>query len=97
MSSIAHKYMDSFIIETNPTFQVRHNLTHILNKIESINKDIMALAGPNHVKEIRTEIMDNWEVLSVHNVLGMMVEMSDEDRQKVEDFTYELLTKNKEQ
>lgn len=91
MNSIAHKYMDSFIIETNPQFQTRYNLTHVLNKIESINKDIMALAGPQHTEEIRKDIMENWDVLAVNNVLAMMVQLSDEDKIKIEDFTYALL------
>lgn len=91
MNSIAHKYMESFIMETQPKFQVRYNLTHVLNKIESISTDVMALAGPQHTEEIRKDIMENWDVLAVHNTLGMMVQLSDEDRIKVEDFTYALL------
>lgn len=91
MNSIAHKYMDCFITETNPKFQTRHNLMHVLSKIESVTKDIKALAGPEHVDEIRKEIEENWDVLAIHNTLGMMVQLTDEDRVKVENYAEELL------
>ena len=89
----AEKYLDQFIIETQPKREVKHFLNFELNKLKSISKDIIMMAGPNHAETIRKEITDNWETLSIQNVLGMMVQLDDEERRLVEEYTEKILNK----
>lgn len=89
----AEKYLDQFIIETQPKREVKHFLNFELNKLKSISKDIIMMAGPNHAETIRKEITDNWETLSIQNVLGMMVQLDDEERRLVEEYTEKVLNK----
>ena len=51
------------------------------------------MAGPEHAKTIREEITDNWETLSIQNVLGMMVQLTDEEKRLVEEYTEKVLNK----
>jgi hypothetical protein len=89
----AEKYLDHFILETKPKRNVKQFFNFELNKIRSITNDLIMMAGPTHSKTIRDEITNNWETLSIQNVLGMMVMMTDEEKRKVEEFTEKLLNK----
>ena len=89
----AEKYLDQFIIEAKPTQHAKHTLNFQLKKLKSISDDLMMLAGPEHAKVIKEEIRDNWDVLSIQNVLGMMVSLTDEERIKVENYTEQVLNK----
>ena len=89
----AEKYLDHFIIETKPTKNIKYTLNFELNKLKSISNDLMMLAGPVHSETIKKEIRDNWDVLSIQNVLGMMVTLTDEERIKVENYTEQILNK----
>lgn len=89
----AEKYLEHFIIETKPSMHVKYSLNFEIKKLQSVFNDLMMLAGPEHSQIIRKEIRDNWELISIQNVLGMMVQLDDEDRIKIENFAEELLNK----
>ena len=91
--SNAYKYLDQFIIETKPVQKPKQLLKFELNKIKSILDDLIMMAGPEHAITIREEITNNWETLSIQNVLGMMVQLSDEEKRKVEEYTEKVLNK----
>jgi hypothetical protein len=89
----AEKYLDQFIIETKPKHQAKHFFNFELNKLKSISDDLILMAGPEHSKTIRDEITNNWETLSVQNVLGMMIQLTDEEKRLVEEYTEKILNK----
>ena len=89
----AEKYLDHFIIETKPQRDMKKFFNFELNKIKSISNDLIMMAGPKHSKIIREEITDNWETLSVQNVLGMMIQLTDKERRIVEEYTEKILNK----
>lgn len=87
----ASKYMEAFIREAGLNMHAKYTTTFILNKINSIERDIRAMTSVENAAIIKKEMSDNWETLSVQNVLGMMVQMDDEKRRQVEEFTEKLL------
>lgn len=89
----AEKYLDHFILETKPQRNMKNFFNFELNKIKSISKDLMIMAGPENAKIIREEIINNWETLSIQNVLGMMIQMTDDERRIIEEYTEKILNK----
>ena len=88
----ASKYLEMFGREANIKRDAKHGLNFQLNKLNSIEKEMRLKTSPEFSEIIRKEISDNWETLAVQNVLGMMVQMNDEKRRQVEEFTEKLLT-----
>lgn len=88
----ASKYLEMFGREANIKKTDRHDLNFQLKKLNSIERDMRLKTSPEFSTIIRKEISENWETLSVQNVLGMMVQMDDEKRRQVEEFTEKLLT-----
>lgn len=89
--SNASKYLDAFRRESGIKNTEKHLVNLQINKIDSIERDMRMRTSPEYSEIIRKEISDNWEVLSVQNVLGMMVQMNDEQRRQVEEFTEKIL------
>jgi len=89
----AEKYLEQFMIETKPVQQAKQFFKFELGKLKSISDDLIMMAGPEHAKTIREEITDNWETLSIQNVLGMMVQLTDEEKRLVEEYTEKVLNK----
>lgn len=92
--SNAEKYLDQFIIETKPVQRSKHFLNFELNKLKSIIDDFYVMVGPEYSRQIHEEIRSNWDTISVQNVLGMMTQLSDEDRIKIENYAEELLNES---
>lgn len=88
----ASKYLEMFGRECGITKQHKHDLNFQIRKLDSIEREMRLKTSPKFSDIIRKEISDNWETLSVQNVLGMMVQMNDEKRRQVEEFTEKLLT-----
>lgn len=88
----ASKYLEMFRRECGITKQHKHDLNFQIKKLDSIEREMRLKTSPEFADIIRKEISDNWETLAVQNVLGMMVQMDDEKRRQVEEFTEKLLT-----
>jgi hypothetical protein len=89
----ASKYFEMFGREAGLKMTEKNDFTHQLKKLNSIETWVRLKTSPELAHIIRKEISENWETLSVQNVLGMMVQMDDEKRRQVEEFTEKLLNK----
>lgn len=88
----ASKYLKHFVIEVKAERQAKNFLNFQIKKIDSVQTDLNLIVSKEMAEVMRKELTDNWETLSVQNVLGMMVQMDDEKRRQVEEFTEKLLT-----
>lgn len=86
------KYYRHFMLELKPEKNAKNFCNFQLKKMESIYKDILHKTSPEVAKIIDDELINNWETLSVQNVLGMMVQMDDEQRRQVEEFAESILS-----
>ena len=91
-TALADKNFDQFRIEAGLSKTVKHNINFQIRKLDSIERDMTAFTSSEVASIIRSEISSNWELLSIQNVLLMLVEMTDEQRNQVEQFTEKLLT-----
>ena len=87
----ASKYLTQLGIELKVTKSDKHILNTWIRRVDSVELDIRSTVSPQLAQVLRQEISENWETLAIQNVLGMMVQMDDEDRRKVEEFTENLL------
>jgi len=87
----ASKYLRHYTLESGAEKQAKNFLSFQAKKIESVQRDMSLRVSKEMAAVMRKELTDNWETLAVQNVLGMMVQMNDEQRRKVEEFTEKLL------
>ena len=88
--AIASKYLKHYGIEANVQKETKNFLNFQVNKVDSVQRDMSARISPELATIMRKELVENWETLSVQNVLGMMVMLNDEKRRQVEEFTEKL-------
>jgi hypothetical protein len=87
----ASKYLTQVGIELKVTKNDKHLLNTWIRRVDSVELDIRSTVSPELAKTLRDEISNNWETLAIQNVLGMMVQMDDDQRRQVETFTENLL------
>lgn len=86
----ASKYLEMFGREAGIKREAKHDLNFQIRKLNSIEAEMRLKTSPEFSEIIRKEISDNWETLAIQNVLGLMVQMDDEKRRQVEEFTEKL-------
>jgi hypothetical protein len=91
----ASKYFTQLGIELQVTKTDKHILNTWIRRIDSVELDIRSTVSSQLAQTLRKEISENWETLAIQNVLGMMVQMDDEQRRQVETFTENLLNTKK--
>lgn len=93
----AAKYMEQFRIESGAQKNDKLLINHWIRKIMSVEGDICSITTPEFAKAIRTEVSENWDTLAIQNVLGMMVELSNEDRVHIENLVETIYNESKQQ
>lgn len=79
------KNSEMIIIEESLRGNAKNKFLMVINRLRGVEKDIYLTVSPEHASIIKKEVMDNWETLSLQNILTMSVNMTDEQRRILEE------------
>lgn len=89
--SLAIKFFDEFRRGMKLEKTEKHNFNFQLQRLEAVDKHLKLSTSPELASIINKEITENWDTLSITNVLHIMAELPDEERILVENFAEQTL------